>query len=44
MVERFCPRCVDSLPISLFDFIAPLPLKIAPKEVILPTLRTTDLK
>jgi len=31
-------------PISLFGFIAPVPLKIAPKGVILPTVRTTDLK
>jgi len=31
-------------PISHFGFIAPLTLKLSPKGVIQPTLRTTDLK
>jgi len=43
VVERFSPLCCLPL-ISLFGFMAPFSLKIAPKGVIPSTLRTTDLK
>jgi len=38
------PSLCCSPPISAFGLIAPLSLKIAPKGVIPPTLRTTYLK
>jgi len=44
MSERFCTLCVVSPPIFPFGFIAHLPLKIATKGVISPTLRATGLK
>ena len=43
VVERCRPLCVVLPPIAPFVSFIPLPLKIAQKGAILPTLRTTGL-
>jgi len=43
LVERFRPLCIIFPPIAPFNFFAPLPLKVAYKGAIPPTLRITTL-